>query len=254
LISSSLEHSSSFTPQIQTGGGPPNPLLEARSEKSEPESDVFIRSKPGTEAESDTPVYEDPRKDLQQEAKKEIEKKELESIQKEVASLSARDREVRTHPQAHAAVGGHYAGAPTYQFKRGPDGVNYAVSGEVSISTSKESTPEATLKKAQVVRRAALAPAEPSPQDRRVAALATRMEMEARTEIMELQVQETQESKQTENSDSEEPDTSAAVSSSESSTSETSAQNKIPSIELPQLSSLFSNPESSPGMLFSEHA
>lgn len=126
--------------------------------------------------------------------------------QREISQLSARDREVRAHEQAHAAVGGQYAGAPSYQFERGPDGINYAVAGEVSISTGKESTPQETIQKAQVVRRAALAPAEPSPQDRRVASIATRMESEARAELAELQreevtqAKETQEEKETEES------------------------------------------------------
>lgn len=103
--------------------------------------------------------------------------------QLEIRDLAARDREVRAHERAHAAVGGQYAGAPTYQFERGPDGVNYAISGEVSIDVSKEPTPQETIQKAQIVRRAALAPAEPSPQDRRVAAQATRIESEAKQEL-----------------------------------------------------------------------
>lgn len=101
----------------------------------------------------------------------------------EIRELVARDREVRAHERAHAAAGGQYAGSPVYSFQRGPDGVSYAVGGEVSIDTSKEATPEATLNKAEVIRRAALAPAEPSPQDRRVAADAAQMATEARVEI-----------------------------------------------------------------------
>lgn len=109
--------------------------------------------------------------------------REEQLIQSEIKMLAARDREVRTHEQAHMAAGGQYAGAATYQYQRGPNGVNYAVGGEVPISTSKEATPEATLRKAQIIRRAALAPAEPSPQDRKVAAMAMQMESAARTEI-----------------------------------------------------------------------
>ncbi|MEQ8225092.1 MAG: putative metalloprotease CJM1_0395 family protein, partial [Candidatus Eremiobacterota bacterium] len=44
--------------------------------------------------------------------------------------------------------------------------------------------PQATITKAQVIRRAALAPAEPSGQDRTVAAEATRMEMNAKQELL----------------------------------------------------------------------
>ncbi|MGH1470829.1 MAG: putative metalloprotease CJM1_0395 family protein [Cellvibrionaceae bacterium] len=126
----------------------------------------------------------------------EIEKQQQEDDQKMIQELSARDREVRAHERAHAAVGGQHAGAPTYTYQRGPDGVSYAVGGEVSISTSKVAgNPQATIEKAQQVRRAALAPAEPSPQDRRVAASATQMESEARQELIVLQQKQAQEAK-----------------------------------------------------------
>lgn len=107
--------------------------------------------------------------------------------QLEIADLVQRDREVRTHEQAHAAVGGQYAGSPTYSFKRGPDGQRYAVSGEVGIDTTPvPNDPEATLRKMEVVLRAALAPIEPSPQDLRVAALAQAQAAQARVELAEL--------------------------------------------------------------------
>lgn len=107
-----------------------------------------------------------------------------EQEQKQVQELSARDREVRTHEQAHANVGGRYAGSPTYSFQRGPDGKQYAVGGEVSIDVSPiAGDPQATIEKAAIVRRAALAPAQPSAQDRAVAAEATAIEQQARAEL-----------------------------------------------------------------------
>lgn len=118
------------------------------------------------------------------------EKHALAQEQDEISQLAARDREVRAHEQAHAAVGGQYAGAPTYSFQRGPDGVRYAVGGEVSIDTSKAATPEETIRKAQVVRQAALAPAEPSPQDRRVAAEASQIQAQAVQELRSQQIEE----------------------------------------------------------------
>ena len=111
--------------------------------------------------------------------------------QLEIADLVQRDREVRTHEQAHAAVGGQYAGAPTYSFKHGPDGQRYAVSGEVSIDTAAvPNDPEATLRKMEIVLRAALAPIEPSPQDLRVAALAQAQAAQARVELAEQRREE----------------------------------------------------------------
>lgn len=106
-----------------------------------------------------------------------------EAEQKMVQELQQRDAEVRIHEQAHIAASGGYAlGGPSYDFQTGPDGRNYAVGGHVKLDTSRESTPEATIQKAAVLRRAALAPADPSGADRAVAAAATRTEQSARKE------------------------------------------------------------------------
>lgn len=114
-------------------------------------------------------------------------KMQAEADQVLLAQLRARDQEVRVHEAAHAAVGGQYAGSASFQYKRGPDGRNYAVGGEVGISTGAVSgDPRATLEKARTIRAAALAPAEPSAQDRRVAAEAAQMELDARTEMRQM--------------------------------------------------------------------
>src|SRR5690606_14390514 len=111
--------------------------------------------------------------------------------QLEVLELSQRDREVRSHELAHAAVGGQYAGSPSYSFTRGPDGRRYAVAGEVSIDISPiPNDPEATLRKMEVVLRAALAPVEPSAQDLRVAAQARLQATQARMELAERRREE----------------------------------------------------------------
>lgn len=102
-----------------------------------------------------------------------------------VNELRARDRQVRAHEQAHlGAAGGLANSGPSYTTQRGPDGHTYAVGGEVSIDTSTVTNdPEATIQKAQQIRRAALAPADPSAQDLAVAAQATAQEQEARAEL-----------------------------------------------------------------------
>lgn len=109
-----------------------------------------------------------------------------EEEQEQVQQLKERDREVRTHEQAHKSAAGPYArGGPTYDYQRGPDGQNYAIGGSVEIDTSPvEGDPEATIQKAQVVKAAALAPAEPSAQDRKVAAAASRMLAQAQSELI----------------------------------------------------------------------
>jgi hypothetical protein len=83
--------------------------------------------------------------------------------QARIDQLKARDLEVRQHEQAHlAAAGGLATSGASYTYQRGPNGVNYAVGGEVNIDTSPGRTPEETLDKARRIQAAALAPAEPS--------------------------------------------------------------------------------------------
>jgi len=103
----------------------------------------------------------------------------------QVRQLQKRDAEVRRHEQAHKAAAGQFArGGATFDTQTGPDGRVYAVGGEVSIDTSSvEGDPEATIRKMQQIRTAALAPAEPSSQDRQVAAQAARAEQQARAEL-----------------------------------------------------------------------
>lgn len=108
-----------------------------------------------------------------------------EDEQQEVQQLSQRDREVQVHEAAHAAVGGPYTGAPSLSYETGPDGKRYAVSGEVNVDLSEvPGDPQATMEKADVIRAAALAPAQPSSQDRNVAAQASRMRAQAQAELM----------------------------------------------------------------------
>src|SRR5689334_17762725 len=95
-----------------------------------------------------------------------------EDQQKQVTELKSRDTEVRTHENAHKSAGGQYAGSPSYTYQTGPDGQRYAIGGEVAIDSGPAKKPEETITKMETVKRAALAPAEPSPQDPKVAAQA----------------------------------------------------------------------------------
>lgn len=109
---------------------------------------------------------------------------ESQAAAQEIASLRQRDAAVRRHEQAHAAVGGQYAGAPRYEYTQGPEGKQYAVGGEVSIDSAPvPGDPQATIDKLEIVRRAALAPGDPSPQDLKVAAQAQSDIASARAEL-----------------------------------------------------------------------
>ena len=114
-----------------------------------------------------------------------------EEEKREVEELEKNDREVRKHEQAHQAAAGQYArGGPSFEYQTGPDGKQYAVGGEVGIDTSEVAgDPQATIQKMQVVRRAALAPANPSAKDRQVVAQAAQVEAEARVELARRKLQ-----------------------------------------------------------------
>ena len=104
--------------------------------------------------------------------------------QKAVDQMRQRDREVRTHEQAHKTAGGAYAGSMRLSYQMGPDGKRYAVEGSVPIDVSPVAgDPAATLRKMEVVHRAANAPANPSGADRSVAAQASRVAQQARAQM-----------------------------------------------------------------------
>ena len=91
---------------------------------------------------------------------------------------------MRAHEQAHLSTAGGLASGPaTFTYQRGPNGVNYAIGGEVPITLRKGQTPEETLTIARKIQAAALSPAEPSQQDRNIAAVAGQMALDAATEL-----------------------------------------------------------------------
>ena len=109
-----------------------------------------------------------------------------ESELRQIQELKNRDTEVRTHEQAHLSAAGQYAsGGPSFSYQTGADGRQYAVGGSVPIDTGRESTPAATIIKMRTVKRAALAPANPSAADRQIASYASMQELQAIREEMQ---------------------------------------------------------------------
>ncbi|MDP2561958.1 putative metalloprotease CJM1_0395 family protein [Psychrobium sp. 1_MG-2023] len=176
-----------------------NPSLPEKTDSTNQERDASEQDPNGQEqsAQGEEQQGEQRGREEQEEGKRnsaQPNERYTEEEQQQIEQLKRRDSEVVAHEQAHAAVGGKYAGSPSYSFQTGPDGNKYAVGGEVSIDTSKiPNDPQATLLKAQQIRRAALAPASPSGQDRRVAAQATQMASEARQDILADQRQASEE-------------------------------------------------------------
>ncbi len=106
-----------------------------------------------------------------------------------IAQLKARDSDVKAHEAAHIAAGGSYiTGGASYSYQRGPDGTNYAIGGEVGIDSSPiPGKPEETIAKMQIVRAAALAPADPSGADLSVAGAAAEAMAQAMAEVASAQ-------------------------------------------------------------------
>ncbi|WP_220757117.1 putative metalloprotease CJM1_0395 family protein [Shewanella colwelliana] len=102
----------------------------------------------------------------------------------ELDTLAKRDAEVKAHEQAHANVGGNFARSPSFKYEQGSDGKRYAVDGEVAIDISVVSgDPLATVNKMKQVYAAAMAPAQPSMADIRVASEALRKMNEAKSQL-----------------------------------------------------------------------
>lgn len=132
-------------------------------------------------------------------------------VQQVINQLKVRDSEVKAHEMAHlSAAGGYSTGGMSFTYQTGPDGRQYAVGGEVGIDVSAvPGDPQATLQKAMVVYRAALAPAEPSRQDYKVASAATQMMSQARADIMK----QSQEERKLESEEKAENDSVSAIDS-----------------------------------------
>lgn len=173
--------------KARTPGQPPAPVTY---ERPQIQSDLFAAFQNAFGQEKDNAQDESAGKQdaqSEQQSRQQTQQQQQQEQQdaKEIEQLKARDQEVRTHEQAHAATGGQYAGSPQYEYTTGPDNKRYITGGEVSIDVSEAKNPEETLRKMEQVRAAALAPAEPSSQDLKVAAEASQKAVEARTDIAE---------------------------------------------------------------------
>lgn len=111
-------------------------------------------------------------------------KNELSQEEKlQVAKLQKRDSEVKAHEAAHLASGAGLTRGLNYSYEKGSDGKQYAVGGEVMLDTSKGKTPQETIQKSEQIKRAALAPSNPSSADLKIAANAEAMKNNAQSEL-----------------------------------------------------------------------
>jgi hypothetical protein len=153
---------------------------ERKSKENVAQSEAYSDSNADSNANADSKSSANANANTNPNANQELSQEE----QDKVEELEQRDQEVRQHEQAHlAAAGGYARGGIQYEYERGPDNRQYATGGHVNLDTSKGKTPEETVQKARVIQKAAMAPAEPSAQDRKVAQSAAKMEQDALQEI-----------------------------------------------------------------------
>jgi len=104
--------------------------------------------------------------------------------QKAIERLKNRDKEVRTHESSHSNNPELIKiGSAQFDYTIGPDGKAYATGGKVTLATGIARTPEDALAKAEALKKASMAPGEPSSQDFQALSAAQSMEYEARNQI-----------------------------------------------------------------------
>jgi len=93
-----------------------------------------------------------------------------------IKELEQSDRKVRQHEQQHVAAAGEFAkGSPSYVYQLGPDGKMYAIGGSVEVDISSETDPGKALRKANMLKAAAMGVDDQSAADARVASKASSM-------------------------------------------------------------------------------
>ena len=115
------------------------------------------------------------------------------------AMLQGIDGAVKAHERAHLlALGGNARGGISYDYIITADGHRYAVGGSVGVDLKPvPGDPRATIRKMRSIRAAALSPISPSSADRRIAAEAARIELQARQELEQQRMPEGPEAAET---------------------------------------------------------
>ena len=165
-----------------------NPMLEVLENLLSGKTEKDLHAADQAKREFGAPTSEQENSFVEQQKQK-LEQPEVKA---EIKELELTEKEVIVHEQAHKAVGGSVTGPITYTHTEGPDGKRYINGGEVSIHMKEGATPEETLEILEKVKAAALAPAEPSPQDLRVAASATAQIQQTRAGIAKQNVEQLQ--------------------------------------------------------------
>jgi hypothetical protein len=177
-----VQTSVSQTPDPQRNGSEPDKAVQQNDQTESKTSKNQSEDQTTTQADS---------------AAKEVYSQELTQAELQLLqALKQTDTKVRRHEMAHVAAGGRYiTSGANFTYQRGPDGKNYVIGGEVSIDTSPvPGDPQATIQKMRQVKNAALAPANPSAQDMKVASKASQSASKALSDLMILETKKRAES------------------------------------------------------------
>lgn len=112
------------------------------------------------------------------------------TIASEIKRMKSWEDHVVAHERMHMLAGGGAVGAPSYVYKMGPDGKMYITGGEVTLYVPKAATLEGSEVALQNLKKAALAPSDPSPKDMAAAAMATAIIDRVRSMIRQKQMKE----------------------------------------------------------------
>jgi hypothetical protein len=111
---------------------------------------------------------------------------------RELQTMERNDRAVRADELSQRAAAGGYADGTRVRYQVGPDGRRYAVDSQVTFDTTPvPGDPGATLRKMEVVSRAATAATDPSATDRSAAAEAQQLMRQARAQLAAERYNET---------------------------------------------------------------
>ncbi len=100
--------------------------------------------------------------------------------------LEERDQEVRAHEQEHLNEAGEHArGGPVFETYTASNGKTFVTGGKVEVDMGETGDAKKTADKMAKIRKAALAPATPSQQDRAVEAEAAGKESTARAQMQQ---------------------------------------------------------------------
>jgi hypothetical protein len=111
---------------------------------------------------------------------------------RQLQAMEREDRSVRSDELTQRAAAGGYADGTRVRYQVGPDGRRYAVDSQVTFDTTPvPGDPGATLRKMEVVSRAATASTNPSASDRSAAAEAQQLIRQARAQLAAERYNET---------------------------------------------------------------